>query len=213
MARTPVRRSPLAMVVLAQLIEGPMHVYRMQQLIRERGKDTVVNVAQRNSVYQTVERLERAGLVEVAGTDRQPGRPERTVYRITPAGRETLREWLQTMLSTPAREFPEFPAALAFVPVLTPDTVARLLRHRVERLEQALVDLDRQRAAAAAVPRLFLLEDEYRANQLRAELEWVRRLVADLESGALTWDEAWIREVAAALEGTTATAGGAGADR
>lgn len=201
------------MVVLAQLIEGPMHVYRMQQLIRERGKDTVVNVAQRNSVYQTVERLERAGLVEVAGTDRQPGRPERTVYRITPAGRETLREWLQTMLSTPAREFPEFPAALAFVPVLTPDTVARLLRHRVERLEQALVDLDRQRAAAAAVPRLFLLEDEYRANQLRAELEWVRRLVADLESGALTWDEAWIREVAAALEGTTATAGGAGADR
>lgn len=213
MARTPVRRSPLAMVVLAQLVEGPMHVYRMQQLIRERGKDTVVNVAQRNSVYQTVERLERAGLVEVAGTDRQPGRPERTVYRITPAGRETLREWLQTMLSTPAREFPEFPAALAFVPVLTPDTVARLLRHRVERLEQALVDLDRQRAAAAAVPRLFLLEDEYRANQLRAELEWVRRLVADLESGALTWDEAWIREVAAALEGTTATAGGAGADR
>lgn len=213
MARTPVRRSPLAMVVLAQLVEGPMHVYRMQQLIRERGKDTVVNVAQRNSVYQTVERLERAGLVEVAGTDRQPGRPERTVYRITPAGRETLREWLQTMLSTPAREFPEFPAALAFVPVLTPDTVARLLRDRVERLEQALVDLDRQRAAAAAVPRLFLLEDEYRANQLRAELEWVRRLVADLESGALTWDEAWIREVAAALEGTTATAGGAGADR
>lgn len=201
MTRSPVRRSPLAMVVLAQLVEEPMHVYRMQQLIRERGKDTVVNVAQRNSVYQTVERLERAGLVEVAGTDRQAGRPERTVYRITPAGRETLQEWLHTMLSTPAREFPEFPAALAFLPVLAPGTVAALLRDRAERLEQALADVDDGRAAAAAVPRLFLLEDEYRANQLRAELEWVRGLVDDLESGELTWDEAWIREVAAALEG------------
>lgn len=201
MTRSPVRRSPLAMVVLAQLVEEPMHVYRMQQLIRERGKDTVVNVAQRNSVYQTVERLERAGLVEVAGTDRQAGRPERTVYRITPAGRETLQEWLHTMLSTPAREFPEFPAALAFLPVLAPGTVAALLRDRAERLEQALADVDDGRAAAAAVPRLFLLEDEYRANQLRAELDWVRGLVDDLESGELTWDEAWIREVAAALEG------------
>lgn len=201
MTRSSVRRSPLAMVVLAQLVEEPMHVYRMQQLIRERGKDTVVNVAQRNSVYQTVERLERAGLVEVAGTDRQAGRPERTVYRITPAGRETLQEWLHTMVSTPAREFPEFPAALAFLPVLAPGTVAALLRDRAERLEQALADVDDDRAAAAAVPRLFLLEDEYRANQLRAELEWVRGLVDDLESGELTWDEAWIREVAAALEG------------
>lgn len=201
MTRSPVRRSPLAMVVLAQLVEEPMHVYRMQQLIRERGKDTVVNVAQRNSVYQTVERLERAGLVEVAGTDRQAGRPERTVYRITPAGRETLQEWLHTMVSTPAREFPEFPAALAFLPVLAPGTVAALLRDRAERLEQALADVDDGRAAAAAVPRLFLLEDEYRANQLRAELDWVRGLVDDLESGELTWDEAWIREVAAALEG------------
>lgn len=201
MTRSSVRRSPLAMVVLAQLVEEPMHVYRMQQLIRERGKDTVVNVAQRNSVYQTVERLERAGLVEVAGTDRKSGRPERTVYRITPAGRETLQEWLHTMVSTPAREFPEFPAALAFLPVLAPGTVAALLRDRAERLEQALAAVDDGRAAAAAVPRLFLLEDEYRANQLRAELEWVRGLVDDLESGELTWDEAWIREVAAALEG------------
>ena len=38
------RRSPLALVVLALLYEAPMHPYRMQQLIKERGKDEVVNV-------------------------------------------------------------------------------------------------------------------------------------------------------------------------
>ncbi len=35
----------LAMMVLALLVEEPMHAYRMQQLIREREKQDVVNVA------------------------------------------------------------------------------------------------------------------------------------------------------------------------
>src|SRR5262245_13708601 len=115
MARTSSRRSPLAMVVLALLEESPMHPYRMHELIKARGKDTVVNVAQRNSVYQTLTRLVRDGLVRAKQTTHAESRPERTVYQITPRGRQTLDEWLETMLSTPAREFPEFPAALSFV--------------------------------------------------------------------------------------------------
>ena len=52
------RRSTLAMVLLALLLEAPMHPYRMQQMIKERGQDQLVNVAQRNSVYQALDRLE-----------------------------------------------------------------------------------------------------------------------------------------------------------
>ncbi|HEX2184697.1 MAG TPA: PadR family transcriptional regulator, partial [Chloroflexota bacterium] len=88
------RRSPLAMVVLALLAEAPMHAYRMQQLIKEREKDKVVNVAQRNSIYQTIDRLRRAGLIAVRETWREERRPERTVYEITPYGSETLEQWL-----------------------------------------------------------------------------------------------------------------------
>jgi DNA-binding PadR family transcriptional regulator len=72
------------MVVLALLEEGPMHVYRMHELIKTRGKDTVVNVAQRNSVYQTIARLVRNGLVRLRETSRDEGRPERAVYENTP---------------------------------------------------------------------------------------------------------------------------------
>src|ERR1700733_6044915 len=108
------RRSTLAMVLLALLMEAPMHPYRMQQMIKERGQDQLVNVAQRNSVYQALDRLVRDGLVHPAGTARDAGRPERTEYEITEAGVATLHRWLRDMLPTPAREFPEFPAALAF---------------------------------------------------------------------------------------------------
>lgn len=49
----PPPSSPLALTVLALLSEMPMHPYRMQRLIEERGKDDVANVRRRSSLYQT----------------------------------------------------------------------------------------------------------------------------------------------------------------
>src|SRR3954454_14220736 len=103
------------MVLLALLMEALMHPYRMQQMIKERGQDQLVNVAQRNSVYQALERLVRDGLARPASTAREAGRPERTVYEITDEGAAAMRRWLVSALPTPARECPEFPAALAFL--------------------------------------------------------------------------------------------------
>ncbi|WBC17751.1 PadR family transcriptional regulator [Micromonospora sp. WMMA1998] len=187
------RRSPLAMMVLALLVEEPMHAYRMQQLVREREKQDVVNVAQRNSIYQAIERLRRDELIQVAETTRAQGRPERTVYALTPAGRRALDAWLTEALATPAREFPEFPAALSFLPILPPEEAARRLDQRADAIEARL----REREAALDafdLPRLFLVEDEYQLALLRTELDWVRGLVADLRSGALTWSGDWLAD-------------------
>src|SRR5260221_10253262 len=107
------KRSPLALAVLVLLHEAPMHPYRMQRLIKERGKDQVINVGQRASLYQTINQLLLAGLIAVRGVSRQEGFPERTVYELTDTGRHTALNWLREMLSTPAQEFPEFPAAVS----------------------------------------------------------------------------------------------------
>src|SRR4030088_42154 len=98
-------RSPLAMVLLASVAEAPMHPYRMQQLIKERGKDKIANVAQRNSVYQTIEHLHRAGLIAVRATAREERRPERTVYEINDPGAQTLHIWLRTLRAPHERHF------------------------------------------------------------------------------------------------------------
>ena len=180
------------MVLLALLMEAPMHPYRMQQMIKERGQDQLVNVAQRNSVYQALERLVRDGLARPGGTAREGGRPERTVYEITEDGAATLRRWLTEMLPAPAREFPEFPAALAFVPVLPPDQVRQLLSRRIEVLTGKAAAIRAQ--APPGLPRLFLIEDEYRAAMIDAEVAWLRGVVADLADGTLTWDLRMIEE-------------------
>ena len=201
------RYSPLALAVLALLYEAPMHPYRMQQLIKQRGKDQVINVRQRASLYQTIERLLRDGLIAVQETTRAERRPERTVYALTDVGREAVCAWLRTMLATPAREFPAFPAALAYLPLLTPDDVRRQLEQRLRALEgeQTLLDAEVQ-SVAGVLPRLFLLETEYLQAVRSAELEWVRAVVADLRAGRLTWSEESLRAFAASVAPPDATA-------
>jgi DNA-binding PadR family transcriptional regulator len=189
-------RSPLALVLLALIWEGPMHPYRMQQLIEQRGKDRIANVARRNSVYQTIESLRHSGLIAVKETARDEGRPERTVYEITEEGDRTLRLWLSTMLSAPAREFPDFPAALSIVALLTPEVAADLLEQRARRLAERLAELSDE---GGGVPRLFVIEDEYQRVMTEAELGWVRGVIADLRSGRLAWDPEWILRVAEAM--------------
>ena len=190
------RHSPLALAVLGLLCEAPMHPYRMQQLIKERGKDEVVNVRQRASVYQMIDRMDRLGLITPKEITREEKWPERTVYEVTDEGRRTFRDWMHEVLSAPAREFPEFPAAVSLLALLTPEEALRELETRVAALEDEAVRIDSQfgRAAAEGLPRLFMLETEYQRATLAAELEWVRAVVDDLRTGRLTWSEEWLRQ-------------------
>ena len=190
MAAQQDRRSPLAVVLLTLLAEEPMHPYRMQQLMKERGKDRVANVAQRNSVYQTIERLQRIGLIRARETSRDERRPERTTYELTPEGERVIRDWLRTMLAEPATEFPQFPAALASLLILEPDEVRAQLEHRVERLTAKVAGT---KAAIARIPRIFVLEEEYLLAVWRAELRWLRGIIESLRDGELSWTEAGLR--------------------
>jgi DNA-binding PadR family transcriptional regulator len=175
-----------------------MHPYRMQQLIKERGKDEVVNVRQRASVYQTIDRLHRLGLITPKEKVREDRWPERTVYELTDEGRRTFREWMNEALSTRAREFPAFPVAVSLLGLLTPEEALRQLETRVAALQDEVARIDSQygRAAAEGLPRLFLLETEYQRATLKAELEWVRAVVNDLRTARLTWSEEWLRQFA-----------------
>jgi DNA-binding PadR family transcriptional regulator len=178
--------SPLALVVLALVSEAPLHPYRLQQRIRERGMNKIANVARPNSVYQAMAGLHRAGLVSVRETGRDHGRPERTVYAITGAGRATLKQWLLAMLATPEADFPDFPAALALLPLLGPEQVLWQLQARARVLEERL--------AAAAVPRAeiprpFRIDEEYGQTIAAAELNWLGSVIDDLRSGRLAWSD------------------------
>ena len=195
------RFSPIALAVLALLYEEPMHPYRMQQLIKERGKDEVINVRQRTSLYQTIDRLLRTKLITIQETAREEKWPERTIYAITEHGRTTMLRWMREVLSTPAHEFPAFPAVLAYLPLLTPEDARVQLAQRVQVLAAEIERIDAElRKGIELIPRLFLIELEYLRAVVNTELNWVQSIIEELGSGQLTWNEEWLRAIAAQFE-------------
>jgi DNA-binding PadR family transcriptional regulator len=166
---------------------GPLHPYAIQSRMKAWGKDRVVDVSQRATLYKTIERLRAAGLIEVKKTERDQRFPERTVYGLTDEGLRVGREWLTEMLAAPSNEFPAFPAALSFVFGLTPDEASAALERRARILRDSLMALDRELHNESGPPRLFLIETEYIRAVTAAELQWVESVADDLRAGRLGW--------------------------
>ena len=183
------RRSPLALAVLALLGYKPLHPYGVQRLLKEWGKENVVNVGQRASLYKTMERLTAAGLIAVRETERDQQYPERTVYELTDAGREAAQAWIDDIVRVPRPEYPEFPAALSFLMMLGPDAALAALRERREAVAKSLAAAREGMAEAQqyGLPKVTLLDDEYLVAISEAELKWIEGAVRELEDGELTW--------------------------
>jgi DNA-binding PadR family transcriptional regulator len=184
--------NPLALAVLACLHERPMHPYEMASTMRERGKEQSIKLNY-GSLYTVVDSLAKNGLIEAMEATREGRRPERTVYRLTEAGRARLDSWMSELLAEPVKEYPQFEAALSLLPVLHPDTVLGLLRTRIRLLQKeiaqarAMIDT----AHSARLPRLLLIEGEYHVAMREAELSWVQRLADELEAGTLEGQDGW----------------------
>lgn len=183
------RPSPLAVTVLTLLLPGPLHPYGIQRLLRHWGKDRVVNVSQRASLYKTIGRLRDEGLIAVRQTERNQQYPERTIYEITQDGRQAAAQWLAGMLASVRNEFPQFPAALSIAMTLAPGQVQAALEQRSAALRDSLAGIeDALRTYGGKLPRVVQLDDEYLLAVTRAELTWIEGVLSDLRSGTLTWD-------------------------
>jgi DNA-binding PadR family transcriptional regulator len=183
----------LGLAVLSVVLERPMHPYEMAAVLKQRGKDADMPIKW-GSLYTVVANLEKHGFVEAVESVKDGGRPERTVYRITPAGRAEFEDWVRELVGTVDREPPRFKAGLSMIGVLGPDQAISRLRERLEQLG------DRAEAYRAALeqlrplmPRLFLVEVEYDLAMTEAEVRWVRGFLEELTTGALPGLDAWRR--------------------
>src|SRR6185437_9399825 len=87
----------LALAVLSYLSQAPMHPYELGRTLREHGDHRSIKF-NHGSLYMVVQQLARAGFIEGQETTRAGNRPERTVYALTDAGRQELRDWLRELV-------------------------------------------------------------------------------------------------------------------
>lgn len=186
------RANPLALAVLALVLERAMHPYEMAATLRQREKHESIRLNY-GSLYGVVEALVRDGLIRALETERAGRRPERTVYAPTEAGREEFLDWLAELLRAPVKEYPQFEAGLSLMPGLPPEEVALLLEERCGRLEDRIAQVRDavDRARRQGVRRLHMVEAEYDVAMLEAELRFTRALAREIADGKLDGIELW----------------------
>lgn len=191
----PARRrpsNPLALAVLACLRERPMHPYEIAATLRQRAKHESIKLNY-GSLYGVVAALARDGMVEEADTEREGRRPERTIYRLSEAGRLEFVDWLGELLRRPVKEYTQFEAALSLLAGLPPAAVVALLAERARLMEMQIAA---ERAALGVISghglaRLFTIEVEYRLTMSEAELRFTRELAREIEAGTLEGLDWW----------------------
>lgn len=179
--------TPLGVVVLGLLREREMHPYEMLRLMRQRRDDRLVG-GSRGTLYHTVARLERCGLVAEVGVDRDGNRPERTTYALTDAGAGAADDWVRARLPR-IDGILEFRVALGEAHDLPRDEVAALLAQRRAALTAYRDGLHDSLAAARdrGVPLQFLVELDREQHIVAADLTWLDGLLAQLSDPEFPW--------------------------
>jgi DNA-binding PadR family transcriptional regulator len=181
----------LALAVLGLLQEQPMHPYEMATTLRERHKDSSFKINS-GSLYDTVEALVRHDWIEAVETQRDGRRPERTTYAPTDLGHHEFVSWVDELIRTPVAEYPKFLAAVSYLGALGPDGAADALAERAVHLDERIEETQAVLAGTVGtgdVPRLFMIEVEYGLHAWKAELDWTRRILAEIREGTLLWPQ------------------------
>jgi DNA-binding PadR family transcriptional regulator len=170
--------------VLAQLALRPWSTYELaQQRVRY---FRYVWPRAESAIYREVKRLDAMRLV--AAKREYVGKRPRTVYSITDAGRQVLREWLDTPVSPFAMDF-EAMIRLFIAPLGTKEQL-------VATLEQVRSDAQEMLRFGGAVKQEFLEGRAVLQDQVH-----IRALAVDFFVSLLTTVDGWAERTLAEIQG------------
>jgi DNA-binding PadR family transcriptional regulator len=180
--------SPLALSILELLHERPMHPYELAGTMRSRHHDEFIRL-NFGSLYHTVDTLERYGWIVPSEREKEGGRPERTIYRLTDSGQKVLLQVVGEIVAQPRREYLHFSAGLMFIHHLDAAEAADKLELRAQHLQAVSTKLTHihDELLASGHKRLSLIELEHKIALIDAERAWVRKIAKEITDGKLEW--------------------------
>jgi len=163
------------LLLLGLLSGSAMHGYKLNDVIERRLPR--LSRLKPSTAYSQLDRLAERGLVSRA-MERVGRRPERKVFSLTVAGRERFVELLRENLRS--ADVPAYAGELGvlFFRALSRADVLALLGERRAATEARLPELTRIRATHPPGTPGYLTADHALAH-LRAELDWLQRVLVD----------------------------------
>lgn len=165
-------------VLMGLLSAGPQHGYELKRA--HDGRLPRAKPLAFGQVYATLGRLERDGLVEAVGKDRDGG-PDRVRYALTDGGRAALHDWLDSV-EQPAAYLGGEMFAKVVVALLVADRKAAtryLVKQRTAHMAR-MRELTRLRSQAPTVGEVAAAD--YALSHLDADLRWMQRTLDRVEA-------------------------------
>lgn len=172
-------------LILANLVHGPQHGYEIKKHIQH-----VLGPAfapGNRQLYSALHRFEELGAV-TREVERQLGKPDRHIYRLTDAGHEALHELLGAFPPGVAANDAEFLVRVAFFFLLEPEARLEILATREQVLREEAAHLwtlaDTPEAAEPPYAPYAQQITVFRREQTQHELDWIAQLTRDAQAAA-----------------------------
>ncbi len=164
-------------LILTHLARVPAHGYEIKKHLERLRVSRALN---NNVLYPSLQRLEAMGAIERAAAEADPGRPPRTVYRLTETGQDLLQALLRDCDESVLADEDEFQARVAFFDRIDPTNRMAIIAVR-RRIVAARIAWHRGMREQAAVQPWGLQVVDFLIDRLLLEAAWLDRLAAQVE--------------------------------
>jgi DNA-binding PadR family transcriptional regulator len=171
--------------ILGVLHRGNFHPYEIKRRLTEAMIECFTDVDV-GTLYYAVRQLAKRGLLTAVARQRVSRGGMRTIYRVTPRGRDRFRELLHAQFAAQGDLRETLYGPMLFLHLADLKVVAEALRTQIDRQKARLAEirkLHRQWAAILPTGSRHLMQ--HMAEQCRLDLRWLRMVLADVGAGRI----------------------------
>jgi len=179
--------SSIDIILMGMLTEQPRNAYEVNKVIEARRTRTWLRISTA-AVYRNLRRLHDEGYIE-AETTRDGLKPHKTVFTLTPAGREHFVAMLEESASDQVGLHFDFDAWVAHIDHLPPVRALEFLddlRCQLGTIRDELATVSVHHGDGLPVGAAALVE--LRLRMLEVALSWLGDFALDADSGRLGWN-------------------------
>jgi DNA-binding PadR family transcriptional regulator len=173
------------LLILGVLHRGDFHPYEIKRRLEAAMVECYIDVDV-GTLYYAVRQLEKNGLIRAVAQERVARGGMRTIYSITPEGRDEFRKGLHDQLEAEGPVPQALYGALLFLHLADPEIVRGSLRRRIERLNELIAKLEPIKRELA--PRLSTGGEHLLRHieaQRKLDRAWTRELLAEIEKNGI----------------------------
>lgn len=171
--------------ILGVLHRGDFHPYEIKRRLTQAMIECFTD-ADVGTLYYAVRQLAKSGLLVAVAHERVARGGMRTVYRITPRGRDRFRELLHAQFAAEGNLRETLYGPMLFLHLADLTLVAEALRSQIDRQNTRLAKIQKlRRQWAVILPTGSQHLMQHMAEQCRLDLRWLRAVLANVEAGRI----------------------------